>query len=218
MIKENVRKLFDELPSGVQLVAATKSRSAAEILEAVEAGIKIIGENYVQEAEKKFKVVGRRVRWHFIGHLQRNKAKRAVEIFDMIETLDSFEIAGEIDKVCKTKDKVMPVLIEVNCAGEKQKFGVLPKEVEPLIKQLRQLKNVKILGLMTMGPLLKNPGELRSYFRETRRLFESIKSINFPGVEMRYLSMGMSDSYRIAIQEGANLVRIGTAIFGKRKT
>ena len=215
MIKDNVRKLFDELPPGVRLIAATKSRSAAEILEAVEAGIKTVGENYVQEAEKKFKVVGRRVGWHFIGHLQRNKAKRAVEIFDMIETIDSFDIAGEIDRVCESKDKVMPVLIEVNCAGEKQKSGVLPGEVEPLIEQVRRLKNIKILGLMTMGPFLEDPGQLRPYFRETRRLFERIKSKNLPGVEMRYLSMGMSDSYRIAIREGANLVRIGTAIFGK---
>ncbi len=218
MIKENVRRIFPHLAAGVQLIAATKSRSAAEILEAVEAGIKIIGENYVQEAEKKFKVIGRKVQWHFIGHLQRNKVNRAVEIFDMIETLDSFEIADQINKVCKSKDKVMPVLIEVNCAGEKQKFGFLPEEVESFIERIRQFKYIKILGLMTMGPLLEKPEELRPYFKQTRRLFERIKTLNLANVEMRYLSMGMSDSYQVAIQEGANLVRIGTAIFGKRKT
>ena len=216
MIKENTRKILAEVPAGIQVVAATKLRKVEEIKQAIEAGIRIVGENYVQEAEDKFRVIGRVVQWHFIGHLQKNKVKRAVEIFDMIQTLDSFKIAQEIDKVCRLRNKVMPVLIEVNCAREKQKFGVLPEQTESLIKEIRQLENMKILGLMTMGPFLENPEELRGYFRETRQLFERIKSLNLPGVEMRYLSMGMSDSYQIAIQEGANLIRIGTVIFGKR--
>jgi pyridoxal phosphate enzyme (YggS family) len=216
-IKENVRRIFAQLPSGVQIVAAGKLRTTNELLEAIEAGIKIVGENYVQEAEEKFEVIGGNAQWHFIGHLQKNKVKRAVEIFDMIETVDSFKIAKAIDKACQLRNRVMPVLIEINCAREKQKFGLLPEDVEPLIEQIRQLKNVKILGLMTMGPFLENPEDLRPLFKETRQLFERIKSLNLPGVEMKYLSMGMSDSYRIAIEEGANLVRIGTAIFGRRK-
>lgn len=217
IVKQNISRIFAELPADVQMIAAGKSRSIEELKEAVEAGIRIIGENYVQEAERKFKLIGRAVQWHFIGHLQRNKVKRAIDIFDMIETVDSFDIAWEIDKVCQKKNRVIPVLIEVNCAQEKQKFGVLPEDVEALIKQIRTLKNIKIQGLMTMGPFLDNPEQLRPLFRETRQLFERIKSFNLPGVEMKYLSMGMSDSYQVAIQEGANLVRIGTAIFGKSK-
>ena len=217
MIRENIKNVFAQMPDGIQIVAAGKSRSIAEIQEAIAAGIRIVGENYVQEAEDKFRVIGRAVQWHFIGHLQRNKIKRAVEIFDMIQTLDSDEIAQGIDKVCGLKNKVMPVLIEINSAREEQKFGVLPENTEPLIRRISQSKHIKISGLMTMGPNLLNPEELRPYFKETRQLFERIKSMNFPNVEMKFLSMGMSDSYQIAIQEGANLVRIGTAIFGKRK-
>jgi len=218
MIKENIRSIFAELPDGVQVVAATKSRGIGEIQEAIEAGIKIVGENYVQEAEKKFRVIGRKVVWHFIGHLQRNKVKQAVEIFDMIESVDSLEIACQIDKVCQLKNKVMPVLIEINCAREKQKFGLFPEDVESLVEQIRPLRYIKLLGLMTMGPFLENLEDLRPYFKETRQLFERIKSLNLPELDLKYLSMGMSDSYLIAIQEGANLVRIGTAIFGERRT
>ncbi len=218
VIKENVRRIFTQLPAGVQVVAAGKSRTVNELLEAIEGGIKIVGENYVREAEDKFEVIGGNAQWHFIGHLQGNKVKRAVEIFDMIETVDSFKIAREIDKACQLRNRVMPVLIEINCAREEQKFGLFPEDAEPVIEQIRQLRYVKIAGLMTMGPFLENPEELRPLFRETRQLFGRIKSLNLPGVEMKYLSMGMSDSYRIAVQEGANLVRIGTAIFGKRKT
>ena len=205
-----------QLPAGVEVVAATKARRVDELKQAIEAGIKIVGENYVQEAGDKFKVIGRVVQWHFIGHLQRNKVKQAIEIFDMIETLDSLKIAQEIDKACKLKDKVLPVLIEINCAREEQKFGLFPEDAESLIKEFHQFRYIKVLGLMTMGPNLFNPEELRPYFRETRQLYERIKSLNLPNVEMKYLSMGMSDSYQIAIQEGANLVRIGTVIFGKR--
>ncbi len=216
MIKENIREISGQLPAGVQMVLAAKARSIGEIQQAVEAGIKIVGENYVREAEDKFKIIGRAVKWHFIGHLQSNKVKRAVEIFDMIETVDSLKIAEEIDKACQLRNRVVPVLIEVNCARERQKFGIFPEDVEPFIREIIKLKHIKILGLMTMGPFLKNPEELRPFFKDTWQLFERIKSLNLPGVDMKYLSMGMSDSYRIAIQEGANLIRIGTAIFGKR--
>ena len=123
MIKENTRRVLTQLPAGVELLAATKARSIEETQEAIEAGIKIVGENYVQEAEEKFKIIQRAVKWHFIGHLQRNKVKRAIEIFDMIETLDSFKIAQEIDKACRLISRMMPVLIEINCGREKEKFG-----------------------------------------------------------------------------------------------
>lgn len=217
MIKENVKKILEELPQEVELEAAAKGRTPEEILEAVEAGVKIIGENYVQEALKAFQVIGPRVRWHFIGHLQRNKVKKAVEIFDMIETVDSLEIAQEIDKRCAALGKVMSVLIEINSGREPQKFGVLPENAESLIAEISRLKNIRVEGLMTMGPFSCNPEDARPCFKETKKVFDQIKGINIPNAEMKYLSMGMTNSYRIAIEEGANIVRIGTKIFGPRE-
>ena len=216
MIKENVRKILDELPKNVDLVAAAKTRTSEEILEAIKAGVKIIGENYVQEAQKAFEVIGRKVRWHFIGHLQKNKVKRAVKIFDMIETVDSYPLAHEINERCKQIDKIMPILIEINSGREKQKFGIFPEEALDLVQEVSSLPQIKIMGLMTMGPRFGNPEDSRPYFIETRKIFEKIKALNLPRVEMKYLSMGMTNSYQIAIEEKANVVRIGTLIFGKR--
>jgi len=215
-IKQRVQKLLSELPDDVELVAAAKARQPEEILEAIEAGVKIIGENYVQETERAYEVVGNKAKWHFIGHLQRNKAKKAVKIFDTIETVDSVEIAEELDKRCAQIGKTMPVLIEINSGREKQKSGVLPENAEQLIKEIASFKNIKVMGLMTMGPRFGNPEEARPYFVETRKIFERIKKLNLPNVEMKYLSMGMTNSYQIALEEGANIVRIGTKIFGER--
>jgi pyridoxal phosphate enzyme (YggS family) len=216
MIRENVQKLLAELPPGVLLVAAAKGRSPQEILEAIEAGVQIIGENYVQEAERAFAVIGRRAQWHMIGHLQKNKAKKAVAIFDMIETLDSVELAHELEKHCARMNKVMPVLIEINSGREPQKSGVFPEDAEALIRAVAPLPHLKVVGLMTMGPRFGNPQEARPYFRETKKLFDYLRTLNIPNVEMQYLSMGMSNTYKIALEEGANIVRIGTKIFGER--
>lgn len=216
-IKENVRKILEELPEGVELVGAAKGRSAREIVEAIDGGLKIVGENYLQETLRVYEDVDRDVQWHFIGHLQRNKVKKAVKLFDMIQSLDSFELAKEIDKRARAIGKVMPVLIEVNSGREKQKFGVMPEDVEELVRKVSTLPNVKVMGLMTMGPRFGDPEDSRPYFRETRRIFERLKQLDIPNVEMRYLSMGMSNSYRVALEEGANMVRIGTKIFGERK-
>jgi pyridoxal phosphate enzyme (YggS family) len=216
VIEENVKKILEELPPGVELEAAAKTRTPEEILQAAEAGVRIFGENYVQEALAAFNVVGHRAKWHFIGHLQRNKVKKAVEIFDMIETVDSLELASEIERRCGQREKIMPVLIEINSGKEPQKFGVLPEDAEELIREISALKNIKIQGLMTMGPMFGDPENARPYFIETRKLFERIKALNLPGVEMKHLSMGMTNSYRVAIEEGANIVRIGTKIFGPR--
>jgi pyridoxal phosphate enzyme (YggS family) len=215
-IRENTKQLLNELPPGIQLVAAAKTRTPREILEAIEAGAGIIGENYIQEAAGAFQTVGRKAEWHFIGHLQRNKVKKAVEIFDMIETVDSLEIAVEIDKRCAGINKTMPVLIEINSGRERQKSGVFPEDAEHLIKAISTLKNIRVTGLMTMGPLSGSPEESRPYFKETKKLFDRIKDLNLPDVEMNYLSMGMTDSYKVAIEEGANIVRIGSKIFGER--
>jgi pyridoxal phosphate enzyme (YggS family) len=217
MIRENVKKIISELPEGVMLVAAAKTRTPEEILEAIEAGIQIVGENYVQEAEKAYKIIGDRAKWHMIGHLQTNKVKKAVKIFDMIQTVDSVKLAKAIDKECKKLGKIMPVLVEVNSAEEPQKSGIVPDEVIRFVQEIAQFENIKIEGLMTMGPFVDDPEQLRPYFRKTRELFEKIKDMNIPNVEMKYLSMGMSDSYKVAIEEGANVVRIGTKIFGPRQ-
>jgi pyridoxal phosphate enzyme (YggS family) len=215
-IAENVKKIMDELPEGVELVAAAKARTPEEVKEAIAAGVKIIGENYVQEAAEAFAVIDVPVKWHFIGHLQKNKVKKAVEIFDVIETVDSVELAKEIDKRCGSSGKVMDVLVEINSGKEPQKFGVFPDEAGPLIEKIAALSNIRIKGLMTMGPFSGAPEDARPYFIETRKVFEKLKAGSVPGVEMEYLSMGMTNSYRVAIEEGANIVRIGTKIFGER--
>jgi len=216
-IKQNVQQILNELPQGVLLVAAAKTRTPAEIIEAVEAGVRIIGENYVQEAEAAYAVVGNRAQWHFIGHLQRNKVKKAVPLFDMIETVDSAEIAREIDKRCTEIGKVMPVLVEVNIGEEPQKAGVLPRDTEQLLKDISTLPNIRVVGLMTMGPLSENPEDSRPYFVAMKKLFDHVKELNLPNIDMKYLSMGMTSSYQIAPKEGANIVRIGTKIFGARE-
>lgn len=215
-IRENVRLILDELPDGVTLVAAAKTRTPEEVLEAARAGVTIIGENYLQEAERAYEVIGRQVKWHFIGTLQKNKVGKAVRLFDMIETVDSPDIAAEIDRRCAQIEAVMPVLIEVNSGRERQKTGVFPEEVEERIKEISSFRNVRVMGLMTMGPMEGNPEDSRAFFRETKNLFDGIQSLDLPGVEMHYLSMGMTNSYRVAIEEGANIVRIGTRIFGER--
>jgi pyridoxal phosphate enzyme (YggS family) len=217
-IEQSVRQILDELPEGILLVAAAKTREPREILEAVKAGIRIVGENYLQEAERAYQEIGRKVAWHFIGHLQKNKVKKACTIFDMIETVDSSEIAREIDKRCAATGKKMPVLIEINSGREAGKAGVYPEEAEALIREIAALKNLQVAGLMTMGPMTENPEEARRYFRETKELFERIKELKIPNVTMKYLSMGMTDSYRVAIEEGANIIRIGNKIFGERTT
>ena len=216
MIKQNVDQILSELPDGVQLVAAAKARAPQEILEAVESGVKILGENYVQEAERAYEVVGNKAKWHFIGHLQKNKVKKAVKLFDMIETVDSLELAREIDKRCAQIGKVMPVLVEVNSGREEQKSGVFPEETEQLVREISGLPNIRVMGLMTMGPRFGNPEDSRPYFVETKKIFERIKKLNLPNIQMRYLSMGMTNSYKIALDEGANIVRIGSKIFGER--
>jgi len=215
-IRENINSILDELPDGVELVVAAKARLPEEVLEAVQSGIKMVGENYVQEAEKAYELVGNKAKWHFIGRLQKNKVKKAVKLFDMIETVDSVEIAREIDKWCEQISKVMPVLVEINSGEEEQKSGVLPSDAEQLIREISGLKNIMVMGLMTMGPRFGNPEDSRSYFIKTREIFDRIKKLGLANVEMRYLSMGMTNSYKVAIEEGANIVRIGTKLFGER--
>ena len=217
MIKENVKRLLDELPEGITILAAAKTRNADEISEVIKAGIKIIGENYLQDAQGVINNVKEKAEWHFIGHLQRNKVKKTIDVFDMIESVDSLRLAKEIEKWCERQNKIMQVLIEVNSGEENQKNGVAPKDVVQLIREISSLNHVRIMGLMTMGPRFGDPEESRPYFKKTREVFEEIKDLHLPNVEMKYLSMGMTNSYKVAIEEGSNLVRIGTKIFGERE-
>jgi pyridoxal phosphate enzyme (YggS family) len=215
-IKEKVKQILAELPDGVTILAAAKSRTPREILAAVEAGIGIIGENYVQEAESAYREIGGKARWHFIGHLQKNKVKKAVEIFDMIETVDSIEMAAEIDKRCGQIGKTMPVLIEINSGREAQKSGVYPEDAAKLIAAISTLKNIRVMGMMTMGVLTGREEDLRLCFAETKKTFDRVGKMAIPNTEMRFLSMGMSGSYQVALEEGANIIRIGSKIFGER--
>jgi pyridoxal phosphate enzyme (YggS family) len=215
-VRENVRRLLKELPPGVELVAVAKGAEPGAVLEAMEAGATAIGESYVQEAARHAAVVGRRARWHFIGRLQKNKVKKAAALFDTIESIDSAGIAAELDRQCERLGRVMPVLIEVNSAREPQKSGAFPEQVEALARRISTCGHLRLMGLMTIGPRSEEPDGSRAGFAETRRIFERLKDAGIPGVEMKYLSMGMTGSYRVAIEEGANIVRIGTAIFGER--
>ncbi len=216
-----VRAIKDSLPPTVLLVAAAKTRDADEVTVAVDAGITAIGYNYIQEAEAKREqlrewettAAPHPVQWHLIGHLQRNKAKKAVELFDIIETIDSLRLAEAVDRQCAAVGKIMPVLIEINSGRESNKTGAPPAEVPVLVRQVAALSHLEVQGLMTMGPRFGDPEDARPYFSLTKNLFDQLAAENIPGAQMKYLSMGMSNSYQIAIEEGANIVRIGTKLF-----
>jgi len=215
-MEENFKNILKQIPQGIELVVASKARKVEEIEEVINAGAKVLGENYVKEAEEKYLKIGNKAKWHLIGHLQKNKAKFAVKIFDMIETLDSLELAKVIDRECAKLNKIIPVLIEINSAEESQKAGILPKDLEGFLKEISKLKNICPMGLMTMGPVVSNPEDIRPFFKITKDLFENVKKLYPQNSNWKYLSMGMSDSFKIAIEEGANIVRVGTAIFGPR--
>jgi len=217
MIADRVGKVLAGIPSHVSVLAAAKTRSVDEIRAAIEGGIRLVGQNYVQEAQRAIEALGRdAAEWHMIGHLQRNKAKAAVRLFDTIETVDSVRLAEAIDREAAKVGRVLPILIEVNSAREPQKSGVLPEEAADLVRTIAGLPSIRIEGLMTMGPLVDDPEEIRPFFAETKRLFDEIAGLRIPDAGMRVLSMGMSDSFGIAIEEGATLIRLGTVLFGPR--
>jgi hypothetical protein len=215
-IKRNAEYLLKTLPPHVTLLAAAKTRTVEEVRAAYEGGIRYFGHNYVQEAQTIISDVDFSVHWHMIGHLQRNKAGGAVELFDMIESLDSIRLANELEKRCTEQNKTIEVLIEVNSGTEEDKTGALPQEVVTLAQAVSALPHMHLAGLMTMGPLSGEAELARPYFRKTRELFEQLRNANLPNIEMRVLSMGMSGSYLVAIEEGASMVRIGTLLFGPR--
>ena len=216
-ISEAVAAILQDIPAEVTLVAAVKSRTKEEVAAAIRAGIKIVGHNYVQEAEHMLTVFGKQARWHFIGHLQTNKAKKAAVLFDVVETIDSARLAETLNRHCVAMHKTMPVLIEVNSGKEASKSGVFPGQLDDFVQKISILSNLRVQGLMTMGPRFGDPEDARSYFRTTKEAFDRLARMNIHGVEMRTLSMGMSNSYKVAIEEGANLIRIGSKIFGERQ-
>lgn len=226
-IAANYTRLRNEVPDHVTIVVAAKTRSVEELAEVIAVGATDIGENYVQEAaqmRKQLPKEAKAVTWHMIGHLQRNKINRAIEVFDVVQTVDSLNEAIAIDRrVAQARRRVLPILIEINIGSEFTKVGIRPDEHEPfepymeqLVTKISKLNNVRVEGLMTMGPRTGDPESNRPYFRRTRGLFERLATLALPNMEMRYLSMGMTNSYQVAIEEGANMVRIGTGIFGPR--
>ena len=201
-------------PDDVMLVAVTKTVGVQEILCAADLGVRSIGENRVAEAAAKRDRVGDRLKWHMVGHLQRRKVKDAVGVFDYIQSVDTLALAEEIDKRCAAAGKTMPVLFEVNTSGEETKFGLSPGETPAVIRRASALEHIEIEGLMTMAPLVENPEETRPWFRKLARLAESVERQGIPNVTMKHLSMGMTNDFEVAVEEGSTMVRVGTAIFG----
>ncbi len=203
-------------PAMVKLVVVTKTVDVERIREAAADGAEILGENRVQEAKEKIEKLGPIASWHLIGRLQSNKAKYAVRLFDLIHSVDNIGLAKEIDRQAAKIGKVQDVLIEVSIAGEASKAGMAVESTAGFVKEAATFKNISIKGLMTIPPFSDNPDAVRPYFRKLRELAASIARENIPGVSMQELSMGMSGDFEVAIEEGATIVRVGTAIFGER--
>jgi pyridoxal phosphate enzyme (YggS family) len=203
-------------PESVELIGVTKTVDDERIKGALSAGLQILGENYVQESRRKIDRFGDQASWHFIGRLQTNKAKYAVKLFDLIQTVDSMKLATELNRRAQPLGRVIPITIQVNLAGEAGKGGVHPAESLSLIRQISELSNLQIQGLMTMPPFFNDPEGARPYFRQLWELSQKIAAAAVVGVEMKEISMGMSGDFEVAIEEGATLVRVGTAIFGER--
>lgn len=203
-------------PEDILLMAVTKSVGDPQIMEAVAAGVDILGDNYIQEARRKIGRMEKTIPWHFIGHLQTNKARHAVQIFDMVQTVDRFELAEELDRRARGAGLVVPILIEVSIAGEETKNGVSIADAPTLIRRIAPMDGLKIKGLMTMPPWFDDPEPARPFFRILRELRDRLMEENISGIEMKELSMGMSEDFEIAVEEGATIVRIGRAIFSER--
>lgn len=228
-ITENYQKIRSEVPSHVRIVAAAKTRTVEEVRELIEAGVTDIGENYVQEAEDIVNTLSpeitKKVNWHLIGHLQKNKINKALPIFDLIQSVDSLKLAREINKrVEKAGKDFVPILLEINIGSEFTKYGIKPAEhddfeayIEELVKEISNLSHIHLEGLMTMGPLTGDPEKVRPYFRRVKNIFDNLVKSGSGKAKMKFLSMGMTNSYKVAIEEGSNMIRIGTAIFGPRE-
>ncbi len=215
-IRRRCEAILRRVPEHVTVLAATKDRSPEEIRAAIAAGISHIGENYVQEALAKRPRVPEPAVWHMIGRLQRNKAVKALEVFDWVQTLDSLRLAERLERLLARGGKKLPVLVEVNIGREPQKAGVMPEALGDFIRDLSRFPHLEVRGLMAIPPAPEAPEDSRPYFREMRRLFEELGREGIPGVRMEVLSMGMSADWEVAVDEGATMIRLGTALFGPR--
>ena len=225
-VRENIQSVQDRIASTLQrvgresdsikLIAISKTKPASLIVEAIDSGITDIGENRVQEAKGKRSQVDRPVSWHLVGHLQTNKVKQALKIFDLIHSVDSIRLLAEIERQSRRLNRRTDALVEVNTSGEESKFGLQPNEVLSFMESAAEYSHVRIKGLMTVGEFTPDPEGVRPSFKLLRNLKERIASQGYPNVEMEYLSMGMTNDFEVAIEEGANMVRIGSAIFGER--
>ena len=204
------------LRKDVTLIAVSKTKPVSMLREIYDEGVRDFGENKVQEIQSKYEVLPNDIRWHMIGHLQRNKVKMIVDKTCLIHSVDSYRLAEEINIQAKKKNIIVPILVEVNIAEEDSKFGIHKEDAIQLVKDIATLENIKIEGLMTIAPEVPNPEENRLYFRNIRQLSVDITNENIDNVTMNVLSMGMTGDYMVAIEEGATMVRVGTGIFGAR--
>ena len=203
-------------PQQVKLLAATKTQPAPAVRAAVEAGVRLVGENYVQEAQAKKEAVGGMAEWHLIGHLQRNKARAALGLFSVIQSLDNLRLARILDREAQEQNCDVDVLMEVNLAGERSKTGVAEEGLVPLLREVSGLSRIRVKGLMIVPPFAEDPEASRPYFRKLRELRDSLNQLGLPNAALEELSMGMTHDYRVAVAEGSTLVRVGTALFGPR--
>lgn len=226
MLKENLKEVQENIlkaceksgrnPEDVTLIAVSKTKSVPMLQEIYDENIRDFGENKVQELVEKYDELPQDIKWHMIGHLQRNKVKYIVDKVCLIHSVDSYRLAEEINIQAKKKNITVPILVEVNIAEESSKFGIHAEDAIALVEQIAQLENVRIKGLMTIAPFVENPEDNRQYFRSIRQLSVDIAAKNIDNVSMNVLSMGMTGDYMVAIEEGATMVRVGTGIFGER--
>jgi len=227
-IKENIDDIVKRIevtckkagrnPNDITLIAVSKTVESPKVREALEAGIDNLGENRVQELIKKYEdLKDTDIKWHMIGHLQKNKVKYIIDKTVLIHSVDSLSLAEEIDKRAKNKGLVANVLIELNIGEEESKFGIKEENIYDFIKSLENFENIRVLGLMTVAPFCENPEDVRWVFKKMKDIYDKISTMNLKNAEMKYLSMGMTNDFEVAIEEGSNMIRIGTAIFGARK-
>ncbi|MCG8541065.1 MAG: YggS family pyridoxal phosphate-dependent enzyme [Clostridia bacterium] len=218
-IKNNINnacKKINRNPEEINLIAVTKTIDTEQMNAALKMGIKIIGENKVQEIMEKYDKIEYETQWHMIGHLQTNKVKYIIDKVDLIHSVDSIRLAKEIDKRAKKINKIIDILIQINVADEETKFGLSSNKIDNTIKEISDLGNIRVQGLMAMVPYVEDPEVVRPYFKKMKKIYDSLKNSSFQKVSMNYLSMGMTNDYMVAIEEGSNMIRIGTGIFGER--
>jgi hypothetical protein len=226
-LQENIQAVTDDIKSVCQatgraleeitLIGVTKTYPTDVMNAAIDFGITDIAENRVQEVMNKYDAINRKVRWHLIGHLQTNKVKYIVSKIDLIHSVDSLRLAEEINRRAEDIGKIQEVLIQINIADETQKFGIPETDLPELLEALSKMSNIRVCGLMNIAPFVENPEDVRADFKKMKQLYDSLNAYGYSNVEARYLSMGMSGDYKVALEEGSNMLRIGTRIFGKRE-